>query len=632
MKDNLVNMAPYLFHEGTNYKAYEYFGVHRQGDEYVFRVWAPNTEAAFVVGLFNGWSEGDPMKRLDDAGIWECRIGCDRFGNGYGYKFMFKTPEGHIYKCDPYAFFSETPPEIASRAFELSCFDWNDGAWMKTRKNKYTREKVMSQPLNIYEVHAESWKKHGDGSFLTYRELAEELAPYAVQMGYTHVELLPVSEYLFGGSWGYQVTGYYSPTSRFGTPQDFMAFVDIMHNAGIGVILDWVPAHFPKDAHGLCEFDGGYVYEYQGADRMESADWGTRFFDVGRPEVQSFLVSNAMYWAELYHIDGLRVGAVSSMLYLDYSRQEGEWTPNIHGGNGSLEAIAFFRKLNHAMLTYHPDVMMIAEESTQWADVTNFERNGLGFTMKWNMGWMNYTLGYANLNSYLRKYNHDKITYPMTFAFSEKYVLPVSHDEVSHGKGSLVSKMPGDYDEKFNNAKLFMTYIMTHPGKKLSFMGNEIGQFDEWNCSDSVQWFLLDFDKHAKYQLFCAELNNLYLKTPALWENDGGWEGFSWIDFENHDNSIIAYRRTDKSGKEIIAAFNFSSADFENYTLGVPFVGIYEEILASDDARYGGSGHLNGKVKTDFKAAHGFEQSIKITLPAYGACIFKCVRKAAIKK
>ncbi|MBQ8474117.1 MAG: 1,4-alpha-glucan branching protein GlgB [Clostridia bacterium] len=630
--ENTNNGAAYLFHEGTNYKAFEYFGAHRDGDGYVFRVWAPNTTAAYVVGLFNGWSEEDPMTRVDDAGVWEAHISADRFGDGYAYKYKFKAPYGDVYKCDPYGFYSEVPPETASRFFDISGYKWHDSKWIKARKNKFTRENLISQPMNIYELHAESWKKHEDGTFLTYKELAEELAPYAVQMGYTHVELMPMSEYPYGGSWGYQVVGYYSPTSRFGDPHGFMEFVDIMHQAGIGVIMDWVPAHFPKDAHGLCEFDGGYVYEYQGQDRMEQADWGTRRFDVGRPEVQSFLVSNAMYWAEMFHCDGLRVDSVASMLYLDYGKRDGEWVPNVYGDHRCLEAIAFFQKLNSAMVTYHPDVMMIAEESTAWADITTFDRDGLGFSMKWNMGWMNDTLSYMCLDPYFRKYNHDKVTFPMCYAYAEKFVLPISHDEVVHGKGSLINKMPGDYDQKFAGARTFMTYMMTQPGKKLMFMGGEIGQFDEWNYADSIQWFLLDFEKHSKYQLFCAELNNLYLKTPALWENDGGWEGFSWIDSENRDQSILAYRRIDKSGNEIIVVLNFTPVEREDFAVGVPFAGTYEEILASDNERFGGEGKLNGKVRSVNEPAHGLDQCIKITLPAHSACVFKCVRKAAPRK
>ncbi len=632
MKPVLANNALQLFHLGTNYKAYEYFGSHRIGNSYVFRVWAPNAEAAYVTGLFNGWSEKDPMKLVDEAGVWEARIPSDRFGHGYAYKYKFKGPGGEVYKCDPYAFFFEVIPKNDSRYFDVTGFEWNDSAWMAARKNKYSREKVVSQPVNIYEIHAESWKRHNDGSLYSYKELAEELAPYAVQMGYTHVELMPIAEYPFSGSWGYQTTGYYAPTSRMGTPYDFMRFVDIMHNAGIGVILDWVPAYFPKDSHGLCEFDGGLVYEYQDTSRMEKTEKEIRYFDVGRPEVQSFLISNAFYWTEMYHIDGIRTSSVTPMLYLDHDKPEGGWQPNIYGDHRCLEAIAFFRKLNSAMLTSHPDVLMIAKEDTSWLDVTNFEREGLGFSLKWNADWSTQMLEYAAMDPYFRSFNHHKITIPMMYAYSEKYVITVSHNDVVNGKKSFISKMPGDYDQKFNGAKAFMTYLMTQPGKKLTFMGCDIGQFDEWNCNESVQWFLLDFDKHAKYQLYLAELNNLYLRTPALWENDGGWEGFSWIDVSNRAQSILAYRRIDKAGNEVVVVMNFTPIDREGIYIGVPFAGTYEEILASDDERFGGSGKLNGKVKTADVQAHGFEQSLKLTLPAHGACIFKCIRKAAPKR
>ncbi len=629
MKEVTNNGAVRLFCEGTNYKAYEYFGAHRQNDGYVFRVWAPNATEVYVTGLFNGWSEADPMTRIHGDGIWEAHVAADRFGDGYSYKFKFKTPLGDLYKCDPFAFYSEVSPETASRFFDLSGFRWSDSKWMRQRKSRFTREKLMSQPINIYEVHAESWKRHDNGTFLSYRELAEELAPYAVQMGYTHVELLPLSEYPFGGSWGYQVTGYYAPTSRFGTPHGFMEFVDIMHSAGIGVILDWVPSHFPLDPHGLCEFDGGCVYEYESEDMKELPGIGTRRFDVSKNEVQSFLVSNVMYWAEMYHIDGIRTDSVASMLYRSFGKEEGQWTPNIYGDYRCLEAVDFFRKLNSAMVTFYPDVLMIADETTFWSDVTNFEREGLGFSMKWNMGWIENTMAYAAMEPAVRRANHTNITVPMLSAYAEKYVLPVSHNEVVHGKGSFLNKMPGDYDSKFNGAKAFMTYMMTQPGKKLMFMGGEIGQFDEWNHSQSTQWFLLDFEKHAKYQLFCAELNNLYLQTPALWENDGGWEGFSWIDAESREQSTLSYRRIDKSGNEVVVVLNFSDADIDGFTVGVPYSGTYEEILASDNERYGGSGKLNGKVKTVAETKNGYEQSLKIMLPSHGACIFKCVRKSA---
>ncbi len=630
---NKGSTAAYLFHEGTNYNAYDYLGAHLEDGEYVFRVWAPNAERAFVCGLFNGWSEDDPMEKTEDGGIWECRISKDRMGDGFAYKYKFKTPHGDIYKADPYAFYSELPPETSSRVYDIEGFKWNDEAWLARRKGKYTRESVSSQPINIYELHAGSWKLHEDGSMLSYKELAEELVPYVLQMGYTHIELMPVTEFPFDGSWGYQVTGYFAPTSRFGDPHGFMEFVNIMHRAGIGVILDWVPAHFPKDAHGLCEFDGGYLYEYQGKDRMEQADWGTRRFDVGRPEIQSFLISNAVYWAKKYHIDGLRVDAVASMLYLDYGKRDGEWVPNIYGDARCLEAIAFFQKLNSIMLNYYPDVMMIAEESTAWPDVTSFERDGLGFTMKWNMGWMNDTLSYAKEDPLFRKYNHDKITFPMMYAYAERFVLPISHDEVVHGKGSFLNKMPGDYDTKFSGAKLFQTYMMTQPGKKLTFMGSEIGQFTEWNYKESLEWFLLDYDKHARYQLFVAELNKLYLDTPALWEQDDSWAGYSWIDADNRDLSVISYQRYDKHGGSVIVVLNFTPVERSDFRVGVREPGEYTVILNSDSKRFGGNtSDAPCVIKSDEIEWNGIDDSVAVTLPPMGALVLKCTKKSPKKQ
>ena len=627
MENKQNNAAAYLFHEGTNYFAYKYFGVHFENGEYVFRVWAPNADSAYVTGHFNFWSKADPMYAVDDAGIWECRISPERFGDGYGYKYLFINKGREIYKSDPYAFYSELPPETASRCYDISAYNWNDQKWMKDRKKKFTRERVASQPINIYEVHLESWKRREDGTLLTYKELAEELAPYVIQMGYTHIELLPITEYPFDGSWGYQVTGYFAPTSRFGTPKDFMEFVDIMHTAGIGVILDWVPAHFPKDAHGLCEYDGGYLYEYQGADRMEQADWGTRRFDVGREEVQSFLISSALYWAGEYHIDGLRVDAVASMLYLDFCKNEGEWVPNVYGDNRCLEAVAFFRKLNSAMATHFPDVMTIAEESSDWPDLTTFEREGLGFTMKWNMGWMNDTLDYAETDPLFRNYKHNKLTFTMMYAFNEKYVLPISHDEVVHGKKSFLDKMPGDYNTKFAGARLFFTYMMTLPGKKLSFMSNEIAQFSEWAYKKSVEWFMLDYPMHARFQLFCARLNHLYLDNPCLWEQDDSWAGFSWIDADNADESIISYRRFDKKGRELTVILNFTPVYRQGYRIGVGYSGSYREVISSDSLCYGGSGVENGAMKSDDIPWQGLPYSIVADIPPMGALVIECKRK-----
>ena len=619
--------ALYLFHEGTNYQTYEYLGAHPTEDGYVFRVWAPGADAVFVTGGFNGWSEDDPMTRIDPAGVWEGHVETARFQTGYGYKYKLHTPHGERWKADPYAFFAEHHPDTASRAWDIRNYPWTDETWLAARKNKFTREAVQRQPMNVYELHPGSWKRHGDGRLLSYRELASELAPYLVQMGYTHVELMPVMEHPFDGSWGYQLIGYYAPTSRFGTPTDFMAFVDHMHGAGIGVILDWVPAHFPKDEAGLFEFDGAPLYEYQGADRMEHRSWGTRCFDVGRQEVQSFLISNAVFWAKVYHVDGLRVDAVASMLYLDYDRQPGEWIPNVHGDNRCLEAVAFFQKFNSAMVNLCPDVMTIAEESTAWPDVTTFDRGGLGFTLKWNMGWMNDTLSYAASDPLFRRGIHDKVTFPMMYAYAERFVLPISHDEVVHGKRSFLDKMPGSYEEKFSGARQFLLYQMTQPGKKLTFMGSEIGQFREWDYAGQIEWFLLDYEMHARLQLYTARLNHLYLATPALWDQDDGWQGFSWIDADDRDRSVLSYRRIARDGSAVLVLLNFTPVDHPGFTLGVPEPGEYEEFFTSDSVCYGGSGVENGVVTAAPGQWGPFAQYLTLHLPPYGASLWRRVEK-----
>ncbi len=624
----------YLFHQGTGCRAYNYMGVHREGDEYVFRVWAPNADRAYLVGNFNGWSEDCPMQKITDAGIWEVYVDADRVSEGDTYKYKFINGSFVAYKADPYGVYMEKPPSNASVVFDIDgVYDWNDEGWLSYRKRTY-ESGYYSQPMNIYEMHLASWKRRPDGTVLSYKEIADELAPYVKQMGYTHVELLPVSEHPFDGSWGYQVGGYYAPTSRFGTPRDFMEFVDIMHTAGIGVILDWVPAHFPKDAFGLYEFDGQPLYEYQGEDRQENRGWGTRRFDVGREEVQSFLVSNAVYWAEKYHADGIRVDAVSSMLYLDYEKEPGEWVPNVYGDNRCLEAVAFFKKLNSSMKKEYPDVLMIAEESTSWPNLTGFENDGLGFDLKWNMGWMNDTLFYVEKDPVYRKYHHDKLTFSLCYAFSEKYVLPISHDEVVHGKKSFLDKMPGDYWRKFAGARAFAAYQMTHPGKKLNFMGNEIAQFREWDYDGSIEWFMLDYEMHAKYQFYISELNNFYLKYPSLWEIDDSWDGFKWIDADMKDESIISFRRIASCGKELVVVINFTPRTYEDYTLPVPFAGAYQELFNSDDVRYGGSGVVNTgyTFKTEPFSHKEYTDAIRLRLPPMGAVVLRCVRKNPKKR
>ena len=626
------DMAPYYFHQGTSVRAFDYLGAHREGDAVVFRVWAPNADYVAVVGDFNGWNAGAaPMDRVTERGVWEARIG--GIEDGQKYKYFIRNGCREMQKADPYGFWMEKPPLTASVVYDIEGYEWRDAGWMRYRKGKFTREAVMRRPINIYEVHAGSWRRHKDGSYFSYTELAAELVTYVKQMGYTHVELMPLSEYPFDGSWGYQVCGYYAPTSRYGTPQELMAFVDTMHEAGIGVILDWVPAHFPKDAHGLYEFDGQPLYEYQGVDRMEHATWGTRCFDVGREEVQSFLISNAVYWVEKYHVDGLRVDAVASMLYLDYDRRPGEWVPNRYGDNKNLEAIAFFQKLNGFLARDYPDVMTIAEESTAWANLTHFDNGGLGFSLKWNMGWMNDTLDYIKEDPLWRKYHHNKINFSITYAFGEQYVLPISHDEVVHGKLSLLDRSPGEYTQKFAGTRTFLTYMMTHPGKKLLFMGCEYGPFREWDFSDELEWFLLNYDMHAAMQLFTADLNHFYLSQPPLWEKDGNWDGFKWIDADNCEQSIFSYRRIDESGKELIVLLNFTPVGYNDFLLAVPDKGIYEEVFNSDDRRYGGKGILNeGRFRTEPCMLRGYGDAIRIKVPPMSGVIFKCVRKAPKKR
>ncbi len=619
------NLAPYLFHQGTNYKTYEYLGAHRENGETVFRTWAPKADAVYVVGDFNGWTDETPMKKITDGGIWEARIGCSAFGDYSVYKYKIRNADKDYYKADPYAYHTETPPDTASKFYDIEGYDWQDGGWMEQRRKN--GGDFYARPMNIYELHLLSWKKK-EGDFpLTYRELAEELPSYVKQMGYTHVEMMPVMEHPFDGSWGYQVCGYYAPTSRLGTPKDFMYLIDRLHCAGIGVILDWVPAHFPKDAHGLYEFDGTPTYEYQGWDKMEHKSWGTRRFDVGRNEVECFLISNADFWLRKYHADGLRVDAVASMLYLDYDKKPGEWFPSSRGDNKCLEAISFFRMLNSYINKEFPDALMIAEESTAWENVTRFDdRDGLGFKLKWNMGWMNDTLTYAGMDPYFRQHNHSKITFSMLYAFSEKYILPISHDEVVHGKRSFLDKMPGTYEQKFAGARTFMAYIIGHPGKKLTFMGSEIGQFTEWNEKAQCEWFLLDYDLHAKFQSYVAELNHLYAKHPELWENDDSWEGFQWIDADNASESVLSFRRIAKNGDELIFVLNLTPVARERFNMGVPQKGTYAELLSSDEERFGGSGATNGRVKSfvcNGYRENGFENAIEIKLPPLSAVILK---------
>lgn len=627
-KKHSENDVPlYLFHEGSNSNAYEYFGSHRKNkNTVVFRVWAPDAKNVSVTGDFNDWSETEnPMKLLKNSGgVWEAEI---KNIKPYDmYKYCITAADGRtLMKCDPYGFHMETRPGTATKYYEIDdCYEWHDEKWVEGRNGK----NIYESPVNIYEIHAGSWKQYDDGNFYSYRALADALVPYVKKMGYTHIEFMPLTEYPFDGSWGYQVTGYFAATSRYGEPKDLMYLVDKCHENGIGVILDWVPAHFPKDANGLYEFDGGPLYEYSDPRKGEHYGWGTRVFDFGKNEVRSFLMSSASFWLKKYHLDGIRIDAVASMLYLDYDRKDGEWVPNKNGGNENLEAVEFLQKLNENIFRDFPYAMMIAEESTSWPMVTKpVFSGGLGFNFKWNMGWMNDILRYFSLDGFFRKYNHDCITFSMFYAFSENFVLPISHDEVVHGKKSLIDKMPGSYDEKFAGVRAFLGYMMAHPGKKLMFMGQEFGQFIEWNYEKGLDWLLLDYPKHRALQNYFKKINEFYKANQAFWQIDYSWEGFSWISSDDKDNSVIAFRRIDEKGKEIIVVCNFTNVERCDYRIGIPKKGAYKIVFNSDDVDFGGEGKGNkGKLKTESINMHGFEQSISLDLPPMSAIYIKKTR------
>ena len=627
-KKHSENDVPlYLFHEGSNSNAYEYFGSHRKNkNTVVFRVWAPDAKNVSVTGDFNDWSETEnPMKQLKNSGgVWEAEI---KNIKPYDmYKYCITAADGRtLMKCDPYGFHMETRPGTATKYYEIDdCYEWHDEKWVEGRNGK----NIYESPVNIYEIHAGSWKQYDDGNFYSYRALADSLVPYVKKMGYTHIEFMPLTEYPFDGSWGYQVTGYFAATSRYGEPKDLMYLVDKCHENGIGVILDWVPAHFPKDANGLYEFDGGPLYEYSDPRKGEHYGWGTRVFDFGKNEVRSFLMSSASFWLKKYHLDGIRIDAVASMLYLDYDRKDGEWVPNKNGGNENLEAVEFLQKLNENIFRDFPYAMMIAEESTSWPMVTKpVFSGGLGFNFKWNMGWMNDILRYFSLDGFFRKYNHDCITFSMFYAFSENFVLPISHDEVVHGKKSLIDKMPGSYDEKFAGVRAFLGYMMAHPGKKLMFMGQEFGQFIEWNYEKGLDWLLLDYPKHRALQNYFKKINEFYKANPAFWQIDYSWEGFSWISSDDKDNSVIAFRRIDEKCKEIIVVCNFTNVERCDYRIGIPKKGAYKIVFNSDDVEFGGEGKGNkGKLKTESINMHGFEQSISLDLPPMSAIYIKKTR------
>jgi 1,4-alpha-glucan branching enzyme len=619
MKRAKLDYPIYLFNEGTNYDLFKLFKTSYVSKDdkktWRFRCWAPRAKSVAVVGDFNGWNRHINKMEAVGGGVWETYVvGLKRFDN---YKFSIETTRGKIIlKADPFAVHAETAPGTASKIFDISGYDWADSEFLENRK----KTNVYETPMNIYEVHLGSWKKYADGNFLSYRDLADELVPYLKEMSYTHVEVMPITEHPYLGSWGYQVSGLYAPTSRYGTPHDFMYFVDKCHQAGIAVIMDFVLSHFPKDEFGLFEFDGKPLFEYSDPTKMEHKEWGTRIFDYSKPEVQSFLISAVLYWLEYYHIDGMRLDAVASMLYLDYNRKEGEWKPNREGGNYNLEAIAFLQKLNRVALSRFPNCYMTAEESTAFPMVTMPpDVGGLGFNFKWNMGWMNDILKYASIDPFFRKGSHDKITFSLTYAFSENYVLPFSHDEVVHGKASMISKMQGDYKDKFAQLKALYAFQTAHPGKKLNFMGNEFGQFIEWDFNKELDWQLLNYESHASLKEYVKDLNSLYLKYPPLYQLDSTYDGFKWLVVDDNVQNVIAFYRQCREHQKVIAVINFSPEKRLGYEIGVPDSGEYKILLNSCLKKYGGDAEPFKTTSTVKKPNHGNKQSLVINLEGSSA-------------
>ena len=609
------------FSAGDELRAYAILGCHRAQCDgkngYIFRVWAPHAQGVSVTGDWNFWNPDDlPMTYLE-YGVWEAFSVYAKEGDAY--KFCVRRANGStVYKSDPYGFRTCALPDTSNRVCTLEGFEWNDTAYRRQQAKRH----LLDSPMNIYEMHFGSWRRKPDGSCYRYDELADELIPYLLDMGYTHVELMPITEYPYDPSWGYQVTGYYAPTARYGSPQQFMIFVDKCHRAGIGVLLDWVPAHFPKDENGLYEFDGTCCYELSDPMMNEHPDWSTRIFDFGKGEVQSFLISNAVYWLEQYHVDGLRVDAVASMLYLDYGRRD--FRPNKFGGRENLEAIAFLRKLNRAVFSVRRNAITAAEESTAFPMVTKPDYDGgLGFLFKWNMGWMNDMLQYMSLDPLWRKGSHNDLTFSMTYAYSENFILPLSHDEVVHGKGSLINKMPGEYDAKFQNLRAFYGFMMAHPGKKLNFMGNEFAQFIEWRHYEQLEWMLLDYDRHRQMHDWVRDLNHFYLDHSCMWNNDSDWNGFRWISADDNANSVVAFRRIDRRGRELICICNFCPVLREHYRLGLPKPGQYEPVLSSDDLKYGGSGTELLTVTAEREPMHGLQYSGEFTLAPLSAMFYQ---------
>ena len=612
----------YLFFEGKHCEIFKYFGAHkifRNGSSYVrFAVWAPHAVAVFVIGDFNEWQGENFSMNSTGKGIWEIFIEDVPEGASYKYKIL-KKDGSFLYKADPVAFAAGFRPETVSLVCELDGFTWTDEEW-----NKSKLDRLQDEPLNIYEVHFGSWRKHPDGSFYTYRELAEILPQYVKEMGYTHIEIMPLAEHPLDQSWGYQTTGYYAPTSRYGSPQDLMYFVNACHNAGIGVILDWVAGHFCKDEMGLSEFDGTFCYEPNHFLRRDSDEWGTSYFDFDTPEVRSFLISNAIYWLEVYHFDGLRVDAVSSMLYLDYKKEK--WLPNHHGSWENYGGIGFLRDLNQLVLARQPEALIIAEEATSFPKVTGSPNDeGLGFTHKWNLGWINDVLSYMEISPENRNLYHNKMTFSLTYAFKEKFVLPFSHDEVVDGRKSLLERMPGDDWQKFANLRLLFGYMMAHPGKKLTFMGLEFGQAAEWDCEKELDWSLLNIDLHEQFQHFIKKLNILYLNEDCLWQNDENWEGFKWLDPDDDDHSRISFLRFGGEGRHIAVVCNFSEIHCKNYRLGVPDFKGYHEIFNSNASKFGGSGKRSEKaLMPEAIPWQGQKHSLAVDLPPLSIIYLSC--------
>ncbi len=629
---HLTDFDLHLFGQGQHQQAYEKLGAHLMEHQGVkgthFAVWAPNAKAVAVVGDFNSWdNRRHPMRVLGQSGVWELFI--PGIGAGEIYKFMIKTQHNHILeKADPYAFYAELRPKTGSVVWDINKYKWKDSKWIKKR----SQSQNLDKPVSIYEVHLGSWRKRPDegNRYLTYKELAHELTEYVKYMNYTHVELMPVAEHPFDGSWGYQVTGYFAPTSRFGDPDEFKYFVDYLHQNDIGIIVDWVPGHFPKDVHGLAFFDGTALYEHQDPRKGEHRDWGTLIFNYGRNEVKNFLISNALYWLGYYHIDGLRVDAVASMLYLDYSREPGEWVPNQFGGRENLEAIDFMKQMNELVFSLYPGVMTAAEESTAFGGVSRPTYvGGLGFEFKWNMGWMNDTLEYFSKEAIHRKYHQGELTFSLIYAFSENFTLVLSHDEVVHGKNSILNKMPGDQWQKFANTRLLYTYMWTHPGKKLLFQGQDFGQWDEWNEEHSIDWHLCEYEPHWRLQKMLSDLNLIYKNTPALYEVDFEPYGFEWIDFYDSDNSIISFVRRARNGEFVVVILNFTPVPRDNYRVGVLFEGYYKEIFNSDSSEYwGGNIGNNGGVWADPVSWQGKNHSVNITVPPMAGIILRLEKKS----